>query len=178
MAIPLRASAVHAYHLGDYEIARSRYSEALTIFAELGDLYFENICRSGLADIARNRGENDQAITLFKETLVAWRELGHRGGVARCLECLAYLTVAKVDQLGAPLSRQMLIRSARLLGAAEIIRQTNDITMTHLEREDHNLEVAVLQAEMDPAARATAWAEGRALTLEQAAAYALTGDEA
>ena len=173
MAVPLRALAVLAYHLADYESARSRYREAQTIFDELDDLYFVNICRSGQADVARQKGENDLATTLFKETIVAWQELGHRGGGARCMECLAFLTITKVGERPAPGREQILERAARMLGAAEAIRENNEIPMTDPEREDYDHEVAVLKAEMEASTLAAAWAQGRELAQEEVAAYAL-----
>ena len=45
--------------------------------------------------------------------------------------------------------------------------------MTPFERVEYDREVSDLRANMDEAAFAKAWAEGRALTMEQAAAYAL-----
>jgi non-specific serine/threonine protein kinase len=173
MAVPLRALAALAYHLGDYDGARSGYREAQTIFEELNDLYFVNICRSGQADVARQIGENDLATTLFKETLVAWQELGHRGGAARCMECLAFLTVSKVREKPGPSREQMLNKAARMLGAAEAIRETNEIPMTDPEREDYDHEVAILEAEMEASALAAPWAQGRVLAQEEGAAYAL-----
>ena len=86
--------------------------------------------------------------------------------IAECLEGLAGIAAAQAqDPEGAR-------RAARLFGAAEALRETagasrSPFLLTHSERAATR--VAIMLGEEAPAA----WAEGRAMSLEQATAYAL-----
>jgi hypothetical protein len=62
---------------------------------------------------------------------------------------------------------------ARLFGAAEAVRGLIGKPLDGGLRVHHDLAVAVVQARLAPEAFAAAWAEGRAMTMDQALAYAL-----
>jgi hypothetical protein len=62
---------------------------------------------------------------------------------------------------------------ARLFGAAEALRELIGKPLTRVQIATHDRDVATVKHQLDPASFATAWAEGRAMTLEQAVAYAL-----
>ncbi len=64
-------------------------------------------------------------------------------------------------------------RAVRLFGAAAALRDTSGETIPPNERRVHERHLAFAQLHLDEAAWQTAWAEGRAMTLEQAVAYAL-----
>jgi hypothetical protein len=64
-------------------------------------------------------------------------------------------------------------RAARLLGAAEVLRETLSNTMMPAEREERDLNVAALKEKMDGDALQEAWQDGRALDMETAVALAL-----
>jgi hypothetical protein len=89
--------------------------------------------------------------------------MGHRSAVAHQLECLAFIAKAmeQPDQ------------AARLLGAAEALRQKIEIDMTPSEREEYEKEVADLKANMNEKEFNTLWAEGKSMTMEQAIQLAL-----
>ena len=59
-------------------------------------------------------------------------------------------------------------RAARLLGAAEALRETSGEVLAPGNRSVHERHVAIARAHMDEAAWKAALAEGRAMTLEQA----------
>ena len=66
-------------------------------------------------------------------------------------------------------------RAARLFGAAEALREAIGAPLPPSGRDDHEREVAAARAHLDEHAFVQALAEGQAMSLEQAIAYALEG---
>jgi hypothetical protein len=79
------------------------------------------------------------------------------------LECLAFIAKA-IERPD---------KAARLLGAAEALRQKINMDMTPPEREEYEKEVADLKANMDEKEFASLWSEGRSTTMDEAIAFAL-----
>ncbi len=115
-----------------------------------------------LAEDLRQRGEIDEALALYKQALPKWEELGQRAAVAHELECIAFIH-AQQDQLD---------RAVTLLGAAEALRVLIDSAMTPQERVEYDQSVAQLRAMLDDTKFNSLWAEGRAMTMEQAIQFA------
>jgi non-specific serine/threonine protein kinase len=119
--------------------------------------------QSELAHMERAEGHYEVALQTYRETIVVWQRLGHRAAIAHQLECLAF--IAKVHEKAE--------RAATLFGAAEALREQIEIQMTVMERVEYEREVADLRAEMDEQVFASAWANGRAKTMEEAISCAL-----
>jgi hypothetical protein len=100
---------------------------------------------------------------LLEEGLTTYRELGSKGGIAQLLEALSELALAE----GKP------ERTARLCGAAEALRDILCLPLGPVDRAEYERNVAAARAALGKEAFVAAWAEGRAMTLEQAVAYAL-----
>jgi hypothetical protein len=64
-------------------------------------------------------------------------------------------------------------RAARLRGAAETRREASSVPLSPTEQATDEIDIATIRAALGEAAFEAAWAEGRAMTLEQAVAYAL-----
>jgi hypothetical protein len=64
-------------------------------------------------------------------------------------------------------------QAARLLGAAEALRVATHVPVPPVDQTDYERTVAAARAHLDEATFAAAWAEGRAMTLEQAIDLAL-----
>lgn len=159
VAISLINLAMVLYGEHDYEGARTRSVESLAISRELGDQRgcADSLC--WLAYIAEAQGDGRSATPLFEESLAMRRELGDRKGVAESLEGLAHVAFANT----------MPARAARIFGAAERLRQELGSPLPPTERERYDLQIAVARAALgDDGAFDVAWAEGRAMTLEQA----------
>ena len=62
---------------------------------------------------------------------------------------------------------------ARLAGVATALRRSLGSALPPVDREGHERYLAAARAHLDEAAWEAAWAEGRAMPLEQAIAYAL-----
>jgi hypothetical protein len=119
---------------------------------------------------------------------VAWRALAPRvrgwdaSARARLLFALrvsppavaAALAFALVGLAGSLAMLGQGERAARLYGAAEALQARTGATLPNqAARALHERQVAALRAQLDPATFAAAWAEGRAMTLDEAIAYAL-----
>ncbi len=63
--------------------------------------------------------------------------------------------------------------AARLSGAAEALREALGTPVPPVNRAEYERNVRAMRAQIDEKAFAAAWAEGRAMTLQQATAYAL-----
>jgi hypothetical protein len=63
--------------------------------------------------------------------------------------------------------------AARLFGAAEAVRESAGIPLPPVQRAAYERDLAAASTQLDQVAWETAWAEGRALTLDQAIAEAL-----
>jgi hypothetical protein len=118
--------------------------------------------------LAYRQGDYAAARSLHEEGLAIFRELGDKGGIAQSLESLAGL--AAVWGRG-------LERAARLWGAAAALREAIGAPLPPSEREKYEREVGAARAALGEEAFASAWAEGEAMTLEQAIAYALEDEQ-
>ena len=152
-----------ALHRKDYVEARARFEEAIVAFQEIGAPFNAILAKSDLAHMERNQGNHTRAMELYRETIVAFRDVGQRGAVAHQLECFGFIAI----------TQNQFNRALRLLGAAEALRERSGTPMTPDEQTYHEQQLNTLREQMDPNSFAAAWAEGRALTLEQAIAYAL-----
>ncbi|HEY5983212.1 MAG TPA: adenylate/guanylate cyclase domain-containing protein [Anaerolineales bacterium] len=162
-AMSMLGQAMGATRRGDFEEARRRFASMEPLFRELGDRHRVNMVRSELAHLDRYEGRLDDAERAYRETILVWKRLGHRAAIAHQLESLAFIAQARED--GA--------RAARLYGAAQAIRDVIGIPMTPPEKVEYEAQLGRLKAGMDEKDFVAVWAEGRALNLEQAIAYAL-----
>src|SRR5205085_12510285 len=79
-----------------------------------------------------------------------------------------------IAQLAAALGAQgHAVDAARLYGAAEILRESIGTSVAPADLPEYERQIANARALLDPSAWEAVWAEGRALTMEQALAYAL-----
>ena len=67
-------------------------------------------------------------------------------------------------------------RAVRLLGASEALREATGLGLQAADQFEIDRYVASARAQLDEATFEAAWAEGRAMTLEEAVAYALGED--
>jgi tetratricopeptide (TPR) repeat protein len=157
-----------AWAQGDYERAKVLYEECLALFRELGNQWGVANVLNNLGIVVRAQGDYERARVLLEESLTLFRELGSQWGIVNALEELAKLAGVKGQRE----------RAARLLGAAEALREAIGAPMYLPERSDYEQIVTELRSALGDEAFAVAWAEGRAMTLEQAIAYALEHPDA
>ncbi len=145
--------------------ARGWFEKAVAAYREVGDDGMALITRSDLAHALRRGGEIDEAEATYRETLHGWQHAGNRGAMANQLESFAFIAVVRREPE----------RAARLFGAAEAIREDADAAMLGFERLEYDAEVAKLHEMTDAASIESAWAEGRRLTPDEAASFAISG---
>ncbi len=162
-AISILGSANLALSQGNFVEARARLDESKKLFDELGDRHMALGVQSELAHIERQLGNYVEAVELYRQSILAWRELGHRVSLAHEFECLAFIACAQ----------SQFQRAARLFGPAEVLRESLNSPMTSTERSEYDQNIATLRTQMDEFDFAAAWAEGRAMTMEQAIDFAL-----
>ena len=152
-----------ARSIRDYDQARARFRTCLPVFLEFGDKHRINMIQSELAHIERETGHYQQAIPMYRETILEWQRLGHRAAIAHQLECFAFIAKAQ----------EQPERAAKLFGAAEVLREKINIAMMPQERMEYNREIADLRANMEEKIFASHWAEGRGMAMEQVIEYAM-----
>jgi non-specific serine/threonine protein kinase len=153
---------------GEYREARALLSESLTIFRQLGIQYAIAATLHNLGEVALREGDLAAAGRLLREVLVVRRKAGDRLGMTADLLSLADVA----HSLGQP------ERAARLYGAAEALCQTLAAPLTPCELAERDRSLNELRDALGEAAFAAAWADGQAMTVEQAFTYALEEDAA
>ena len=149
---------------GDFSSAHAHYEESLAIYREIGHKNgIANVLNS-LGAVALSRGDSLSACAHHEESLAIYREIGDKGGFARSLKDFGSLAALE----------SALARAAILWGAAEKLREEIDAPLYSTEIERYEKDVASARTALsDDTAFDAAWAEGRALTLEQAVVLAL-----
>jgi predicted ATPase/class 3 adenylate cyclase/DNA-binding CsgD family transcriptional regulator len=151
---------VVALSQGDPSSARPPLEESLAIWRELGDRRTIVKATYFLGDAASGRRDHAAARTLYEESLSLSIELGDRWISAISLEGLARVALAT----GQPEA------AARLLGAADALRDATGATRSAYFRALYERNLAQTRARLGDDAFDTAWAAGRTLTPEQAPA--------
>jgi tetratricopeptide (TPR) repeat protein len=154
------------------EVARARndlsratdyYEEALPLAQALGDRLHVALLHYNLALVAGARGAHDRAAIEFQESLRQEQVLGNKRQIANNLEGLATVAAG----YGQP------ELAARLLGAAELLREQIGAPVPDVDRPNHERNVSGVRGALTAATAASAWARGRAMPLSSAIAEAL-----
>jgi predicted ATPase/class 3 adenylate cyclase len=187
-----------ALYQGEDERAARRYAEGLALSRELGDTYNSAWALNHLGNVALRRGAPDQARELLAQSLALFQALSHTAGVATVLNQLGRVALCAGDlakarelfdeslaifrELGQKRNIALSLvglavvasqegqaeQAVRMFGAAE--RLLNDIgaVLEPADRAEYDRGVAGVRTQLDPAAFAAVWEDGRALALEQA----------
>lgn len=153
-----------AYQEGDYPKAVALLEECLGLSQELEQEMAVADAAGWLGKAKLAAGDYAQASALLKQSLIGLREIGNKFLTANFLYWLGKLVWIQGDPE----------KATRLLGATEALRQAASLPLPPVEQPDHEHTVASLRSELTEHQFATVWAEGRAMTLEQAIEYALT----
>jgi predicted ATPase/class 3 adenylate cyclase len=153
-----------AQYLGDFAEATRFYEASLVLARQMGDQMGIAATLINLGEVALEQGRYGEADALHHESLKLYQEVGDLHGILLCLERLAAVAGAHGD--GA--------RAARLLGAAEALRESMGTQVHPSNLPGYERMVATARALVDGATWTAEWAAGRALPLDQAVAYAAT----
>ncbi|HEX6736765.1 MAG TPA: tetratricopeptide repeat protein, partial [Vicinamibacteria bacterium] len=137
--------------------------EALAIWREAGDRPGVGVGLGALGLVALERGDYAVARDHLAEALAIWRQLGIKTLIAESLARLAMVAGAQGHAA----------RAARLFGAAQALYGAAGGGVSPVERGTYERQLAAARTQLDEGAWSAAWAEGRAMPLEQAVAYAL-----
>jgi predicted ATPase/DNA-binding SARP family transcriptional activator/DNA-binding CsgD family transcriptional regulator len=154
----------------DFERVKALSEEALAFADELGSAGVEiapsNLLNLGLA--ALGLGEHERAMGPFEEALAMSQDMGRTPQVIEILEGMASLAGAMGKAT----------RAARLWGAAEAAREVTGISVfTPDEWALHEPHLASAQSQLGEPAWDESLAEGRAMSLEEAAKYVFSRDQ-
>ncbi len=191
---------------GDYARATTLFEESITLSRAVGNPYLTSLGLGQLGVAARNQHDYRQAIALHTQSLALFRQVGGADGIAYGLRNLGIDTLRQDDYgraaayfaegLGLCYENKWLAyecleglaavahsrgdnaRAARLFGAGTSLQELIGHARSPIDLADKEHRVASVRTAIGDAAFAAAWAEGRAMTLEQAIEYALQGDEA
>jgi predicted ATPase/DNA-binding SARP family transcriptional activator len=166
MAWSLLNLAASALYGGLPAVAASVCDDALRLSREIG--YKEGVAWSLnlLGLLAQREGDRARAVAQLGESLARHIELGDRWRSAGVLEAFAGLWAQQGDHA----------RAARLFGASEALREDIGAPIADCDRASYERNLRVCRSGMDPQEFTMARREGRALTLEQAAAEAIVPD--
>jgi tetratricopeptide (TPR) repeat protein len=147
---------------GDFGTARALWEQRLAAAREEHDPERQAKALAGLAETVRRQGDAAGARSLCRQSLAIWRALGDRLGIAGCLQELAVIGMAQGQ------ARE----TARLLGAASLLREAMGVALPLSRRVEWEESVAAARAALGEQRFAAAWAEGRTAPLEQTLEYA------
>jgi predicted ATPase/DNA-binding SARP family transcriptional activator/DNA-binding CsgD family transcriptional regulator len=166
-----RVSAMSLGNLGQVERYRGNHSraialnvEALSLFEDLEDTLMITEVSSVMGRDTAYHGAYEVALEFIEKGLPMARDLRNGYCLAHCLEGLAAMATAKTYG----------VRAARLWGAADALREAAHAPHPPMDQQVHERNVAVARAQTDEALWEAAFAEGKAMTLEEAAEYALS----
>jgi tetratricopeptide (TPR) repeat protein len=190
----------------DYTRATPLFADSLALGREMGNKWWVSTELIQLGDIARAQGDRDRAAALYADALALAREAGESRQIAYSLvnfaiqaldqgdygraahiygESLAllreirdrgFVTLGCLEGLASVAYQQgCLERAATLFGAAEAFRESLHRLRISGE-EKYEQSVAFMRAGLGESMFVAAWAEGRAMTLEQAIEYALANE--
>jgi non-specific serine/threonine protein kinase len=152
---------------GELPRARSLLEEFLALARPLG---YPRRIGAGLFNlglVAEDEGDYSRAQSLYEESVEFARQAKDRWALAFLLEAFASLAIA----------RRQGRRGALLSGAAAALRQQIGSLVPPSMRPRLERTLRLAREGLGEAAFGKAWAEGQAMSLEQAIQYALEGDE-
>jgi predicted ATPase/DNA-binding SARP family transcriptional activator len=187
---------------GDYDQAVSKFEECLAVYRQLGHVLGVMGTLNNLGETARRQSDIDRAETLLQESLKLAKELGDKGWIARAMHILGNIAMDRGDyKLAGQMFKNALVilreiedviimyvleglacmaaaqgeaaRALRLAEAATVQREATRLSRAPADQcaLDRCLREARRIMSLEETERALA--EGRAMTIEQAIAYAL-----
>jgi predicted negative regulator of RcsB-dependent stress response len=162
---------------GDHAAARARFRESQVFSRKMGNTWYSAAAQLGAGHVALDEGHTAAAATCYTESLTIFASLPDRDdrlrrlGVAAALAALTSAT-AQIDPE----------RTARIYGAAATLRASVEHTLDGpfqlpSSRIADEQVLAACRAALSANDFAAAWADGQALTLDEAIAEALALSE-
>jgi non-specific serine/threonine protein kinase len=166
LGITLSRLGITALAQGDYEVARAALEEGVEICRGIEDDWALALALRNLGIGALRESKHEEAVARLAESLGVLRETGNPLYMQN-LELLAAAVSMRADHT----------RAALLFGAAEALREAVGAFVLPLYRAEYDRGVAAARAGLDEATFNAAWSGGRAMSPEEAVAYALSNEE-
>jgi predicted ATPase/class 3 adenylate cyclase len=166
MAISLNSIGEVARCLGDYAEARASYEESLALYREGGDKRGIAIALGNLGHVALHQEDTERAAAFFMEALGLVRQLAYKLGIAEHMAGLG----------GVAAAQGRYARAVRLLGAAKDLLNLLGALLEPPDQAEFESSITVARAGIGDASFSEAWAEGRAMALDEAIRYALSAE--
>jgi predicted ATPase/class 3 adenylate cyclase/DNA-binding XRE family transcriptional regulator len=166
LIFPLWQLATVARVEGDHPRAAALIEESLALGRELGAKTLIFMALQSLGEVMQDQGDYVRSLALYQESMTLAWPLEHKETIALCLMGLGGVAGAV----------RQPERAARLLSAAEILLDTVGLSVMAWPAVPANYDryVAAARAQLDEATFGAAWAKGRAMTLDQVVADALS----
>ena len=195
-----------AFGENDHPRATRLYEESLALSRALGARPQVAMTLNVLGELARAQGDCARAAARYEESLTISRALGNQVGVAQSLCNLGHARLRQGDRQGAAacfqegltlshahgspqLQAESLAgcagvaavagqpqRAARLLAVAAGLLRATGRRLDPTDQAEYDRYTAAARAHLDEQTWTVLWAEGQAMPLEQAVAYALEED--
>jgi predicted ATPase/class 3 adenylate cyclase len=155
--------ATIAIQANDYHGARASLLESVNIYEEVGARFNVILEKSNLAHLERRRANFASALEYYRETILAFRDIGQTGAVSHQLECFGFIALEE-DQDE---------RALQLFAAANTLREKRGTPMTPDEELYFAEQLTSLREKLEEKQFELAWSKGRSMTMEEAIELAL-----
>jgi predicted ATPase len=155
--------ATIAIQANDYHRARASLLESVNIYEEVGARFNVILEKSNLAHLERRRANFASALEYYRETILAFRDIGQTGAVSHQLECFGFIALEE-DQDE---------RALQLFAAANTLREKRGTPMTPDEELYFAEQLTSLREKLEEKQFELAWSKGRSMTMEEAIELAL-----
>jgi predicted ATPase/DNA-binding CsgD family transcriptional regulator len=192
---------------GDYKRAKELYQEGLTLSRELGGADPQGGFLINLGYVSLLEGDHERAMALNEEAVALFRNQGQRDYLPVALDNVGWAALLSGDQeraegfltksleLGEELGAKSTVseslegmacaagikgqdeRAARLFGAAQTLQKATGYHQAPAQRALREPYLSAARAQLDEAAWEAAFAEGQAMTFEEAVEYSLSTEE-
>jgi non-specific serine/threonine protein kinase len=148
---------------GDLQAARQFWRQGLDLCRAENDQWQMGWGLQGLGDLERLEGHFDQALQLYRESLQLRVSVRDKLGTTYALASFAQLAA----------TQGQFRHAAILWGAAEKLGETLNLFLFTARDQLHTSQIPATRAGLGEEAFRSAWAEGRALKMQEAIDYAL-----
>jgi hypothetical protein len=159
------AQGLLAHYEGDTVRAAAVLEETAAVLRALQERTELAAALVALGNVKRAQGNVARAALLLAEGLELYWQTGDRLGVATALEGFAGLVVVEDAE-----------RAARLFGTAEAMRAAIGAPLPPVDHRAYAQALSAIRTRLDERTLAGLWAQGQAMRVEDAVAYALRGE--